>query len=70
MTTADNRTYFTLKAANAQLIGTSQMYQNEASMDLGIESVKTNAPAATVQKPKKKFISPPPLLLVITLNLK
>lgn len=46
---ADHKPYFTLIAANAQVIGTSQMYQNEASRELGIESVKANAPGATVE---------------------
>lgn len=48
-TASDGRFYFTLKAANHQVIGTSQMYKTEASRDGGIESVKTNGPTATVK---------------------
>ena len=46
---SDGRKYFVLKAANHQIIGTSQMYQSAASRDKGIESVKTNGPTATVK---------------------
>ena len=38
--------YFNLKAANGQVIGSSEMYKSEASRDNGIESVKKNAPDA------------------------
>ena len=41
--------YFTLKAANAQVIGTSQMYASQASRDAGMTSVKTNGPSSTVK---------------------
>jgi uncharacterized protein YegP (UPF0339 family) len=40
--------YFVLKAGNHQVIGQSQMYESEAGRDNGIESVKKNAPEATV----------------------
>ena len=40
--------YFNLKATNGQIIGTSEMYEAEASRDNGIKSVQTNAPGATV----------------------
>ena len=46
---SDGRKYFVLKAANHQVIGTSQMYQSAASRDSGIESVKTNGPTTTVK---------------------
>lgn len=39
---------FNLKASNGQIIGTSELYKAEASMENGIESVKKNAPEATV----------------------
>lgn len=39
---------FNLKAANHQIIGSSQLYESTASRDNGIESVKKNAPEATV----------------------
>lgn len=41
--------YFNLKAANSQIIGTSEMYESNASMETGIASVKKNALAATVE---------------------
>ena len=45
--------YFVLKAANNEIIGTSQMYASEATRDAGIASVKANAPtAATVDEAK------------------
>lgn len=40
--------YFNLKAGNGEIIGTSQMYASTAGRDNGIESVKTNAPAAEI----------------------
>ena len=47
-TTASGKFAFNLKAANHQIIGTSQTYEAEASRDNGIESVKSNAPDAKV----------------------
>lgn len=38
----NGKPYFNLKAANHQIIGTSQLYTNAAGRDNGIESVKTN----------------------------
>ena len=46
-TTAGNY-MFNLKAANSQIIGTSQSYKSAASRDKGIDSVKKNAPDAKV----------------------
>ena len=43
------RPYFVLKAANEQVIGTSQMYSSPTEMEQGILSVKTNGPFATVE---------------------
>lgn len=40
--------YFTLKAGNHQIIGTSEMYKSEAARDNGIASVQSNAPGAAV----------------------
>lgn len=46
---ASNGQYmFNLKAANHQIIGTSELYATAAGRDNGIESVKTNAPKAAV----------------------
>ena len=39
---------FNLLAANAQVIGTSQMYDSESGRDNGIESVMRNASSATL----------------------
>ena len=41
--------YFTLKAANYEVIGTSQMYASESSRDNGIASVKANGTSKTVK---------------------
>ena len=41
--------YFNLKAANHQVIGTSQMYSSAASRDAGIVSVKTNGGSTKVK---------------------
>lgn len=38
----NDKPFFNLKAANHQVIGTSQMYASVASRDAGIESVKIN----------------------------
>lgn len=48
-TAANGKSYFVLKAANHQVIGTSQMYADQASCMNGIQSVMTNAPDATVE---------------------
>ncbi len=45
-TSTNGKFYFRLKATNGQIIGKSQMYESEASMNNGIESVKKNAPEA------------------------
>lgn len=46
--TKNGKPYFNLKAGNGQIIGSSEMYESEASRDNGIESVKKNAPDATI----------------------
>ncbi|HQS44570.1 MAG TPA: YegP family protein, partial [Methylotenera sp.] len=43
-----DKPYFTLKAANQQVIGQSQQYESVAARDNGIESVKKNAPEAQI----------------------
>lgn len=47
-TSSNNKYYFNLKASNGQIIGTSEMYASSAARDTGIESVKANAPGASV----------------------
>lgn len=39
---------FHLKAANGEIVAASQAYDTKAGAEKGIESVKTNAPAAKV----------------------
>lgn len=48
-TSTNDKWYFNLTSTNGQIIGKSQMYESEASRDNGIESVKSNAPDATVE---------------------
>ena len=45
----DGRHYFNLKAANHQVIGTSQMYAAAASCEKGIASVKSNGSTTEVK---------------------
>ncbi len=45
----NEKPYFTLKAGNGEIIGTSELYESVASRDNGIASVKSNAPEATVE---------------------
>jgi len=47
-TAADGRPYFTLLAANKQVIGQSQMYSSADAMENGIQSVKNHAAGASV----------------------
>lgn len=48
LTAKDGSPYFTLKAANGQVVGRSQMYADEGGRDNGIASVRSNASGATV----------------------
>ncbi len=48
---SDGRFYFTLEAANHQVIGTSQLYASQSSRDAGIISVQANGTSDTVQTP-------------------
>ncbi|QXB45578.1 YegP family protein [Acinetobacter seifertii] len=49
LTAKNGKPYFNLKAANHQIIGTSQFYASEASRDKGIESVKNNGSSTTIK---------------------
>ncbi|MBV9921311.1 MAG: YegP family protein [Pseudonocardia sp.] len=40
--------HFTLHASNGQVIATSQSYESKSAALNGIDSVKTNAPTATL----------------------
>ena len=46
---AKGEPYFSLKAPNGQIIGTSEMYGSEASRDNGIRSVVANSPSTVVK---------------------
>lgn len=46
---SNGKLHFNLLAKNKQIIGSSQMYASKAGMENGIESVKTNAPQATIE---------------------
>lgn len=45
----NGKPYFNLKAANHQVIGTSQLYGDAISRDAGIASVKANGTSTTVK---------------------
>ena len=45
---SNGKPFFNLKAANGQIIGSSQMYVNEKNMLNGVASVVKNAPEAPV----------------------
>ena len=46
--TASGKAMFNLKAANGQVIGTSESYNSTSARENGIESVKKNAPDAAL----------------------
>jgi len=48
-TASNGKAYFNLKAANHQVIGTSQMYASDQSREAGIASVKNNGGSTTVK---------------------
>lgn len=48
-TSADGKVYFTMKARNGKVIGTSEMYETKAAMEAGIKSVQSNAPGAVTE---------------------
>jgi uncharacterized protein len=47
----NGKCYFNLKAANHQIIGTSQMYASAHSRDGGIASVKANGTSTVIKEP-------------------
>ncbi len=47
---SNGKWYFTLKAANHQIIGQSQMYASTATRDNGIASVQANGPTTDVRE--------------------
>jgi uncharacterized protein YegP (UPF0339 family) len=48
-TDAEGKSYFVLKGKNGEIIGKSQSYSSTAATERGIQSVKTNAPSATIE---------------------
>jgi uncharacterized protein len=46
----NGKDYFNLKSTNGQIIGTSEMYESIANMEVGIASVKKNASTAVVEE--------------------
>jgi uncharacterized protein YegP (UPF0339 family) len=48
-TSSSGKPFFNLKAANGQVIGTSQMYSSESARDNGIASVKANGVTQTIK---------------------
>lgn len=46
---SNGKFYFNLKAANHEIIGTSQMYASEDTREIGINSVKTNGSTTTIK---------------------
>lgn len=49
-TSTNGKFYFNLKATNGQIIGTSQMYASQSGVTTGIDSVKNNAPDASIKE--------------------
>lgn len=45
----NGKAYFNLKASNGQIIGKSEMYESKAAMENGIESVKKNVVASSLE---------------------
>ena len=48
-TAKNDKLHFNLKAANHQVIGTSQMYASEVARETGIGSVKANGASTTIK---------------------
>ena len=48
LTSTNGQPYFVLRAANHEIIGTSELYSSAFAMETGIRSVKENGPSATV----------------------
>jgi len=48
-TASNGKPFFNLKAANHQIIGSSQMYSSEAARDSGIASVQTNGTTTEIK---------------------
>jgi len=55
---SDGRFYFNLKAANHQIVGTSQMYASADARDAGIASVKANGTIEAVKDETREKKAP------------
>ena len=53
LTSKNNQPYFVLKAANGEVIGTSQMYGSGEARDHGINSCRKFGPSAVIQDDTK-----------------
>lgn len=51
-TAKNGKCFFVLHAANARVIGKSELYESEKARDNGIASVMKNAPTATTENEK------------------
>lgn len=51
----DKKHYFVLKASDGQIIGNSEMFETNAGMDNGIESVKKNGQSTSVIEEEPYF---------------
>jgi uncharacterized protein YegP (UPF0339 family) len=49
-TATNGKFHFNVKSTNGQIIGSSQMYTSESGVTTGIDSVKKNAPGASVKE--------------------
>jgi uncharacterized protein YegP (UPF0339 family) len=49
LSSKDGRFYFTLKAGNGEVIGTSEMYNSDSARDEGIRDVQRIAPTASLE---------------------
>jgi uncharacterized protein YegP (UPF0339 family) len=49
LTGKSGKPHFVLKATNGQVVGTSEVYESAAACKNGIESVRKNAPDASVE---------------------
>jgi len=49
-TSSNDKDYFSLKAANGKIIGSSEMYERTAGMENGVESCKKHGPSTEVKE--------------------
>ena len=49
LVSSNGKPYFNLRAGNHEVIGSSELYENEANREKGIASVKSNGPTTTIK---------------------